>query len=146
VTRRAILAALVIALITTFPGYTLADVADGTAAPTLGPGLVTVTIDIEHSRFSLDEVRVHTGTLVRFVVRNRDPISHELIVGDGAVHSRHAVGTEATHPPRPGEVSVPPDDDGETFYRFDDPGTFVFACHLPRHFEYGMRGTVSVAP
>ncbi len=52
------------------------------------------------------------GTVVRFVVTNDDPILHELIVGDDAVHARHATGTEAAHPPVSGEVSVRPGDTG----------------------------------
>jgi uncharacterized cupredoxin-like copper-binding protein len=143
-TRRAVVVALVVAIATTAAGYALAATTAGAGDDPLGPGEVTVTIDIEHSHFSVDHVRVHTGTLVRFVVRNHDPIPHELIVGDAAVHARHEHGTEATHPPRPGEVSVLPDDDGETFYRFDRPGTFVFACHLPGHYAYGMHGTIAV--
>ena len=38
------------------------------------------------------------------------------------VHARHRNGTEAEHPPRPGELSVGPDEQGVTTYRFDDPG------------------------
>ncbi len=113
-------------------------------APALGPGVVTITLDIEHSRFSEEELRVHAGTTVRFVVVNHDPIHHELVVGPPAVHREHADGTEHTHPPVPGEVSVGPNGTGTTFYRFDEPGTVTFACHLPGHVAYGMVGVVEV--
>ena len=47
------------------------------------------------------ELVVEAGTEVRFVVRNGDPIGHELIVGPPDVHERHRHGTEAEHePPR----------------------------------------------
>ena len=49
-----------------------------------------------------DHLTVRRGTLVRFVVRNHDPIRHELIVGPPEVHARHASGHEAVHPPVPG--------------------------------------------
>jgi len=111
-----------------------------------GPGLVTVVLGIEHSRFSTDRVRVVAGSTVRFVVENHDPINHELVVGGDAVHARHERGTEASHPPVPGEVSVGPDDDGVTFLRFGKPGEYEYACHLPGHLAYGMRGTVEVVP
>ncbi len=29
-------------------------------------------------------------------------------------------------------------------YEFDDPGTTRMVCHLPRHEQYGMTGTVQV--
>jgi uncharacterized cupredoxin-like copper-binding protein len=44
----------------------------------------------------------------------------------------------------PGEVSVQPDDVGETFYTFDDLGKTEFACHLPGHLAFGMIGWVDV--
>jgi uncharacterized cupredoxin-like copper-binding protein len=112
----------------------------------LGPGTVQVVLDVEYSRFIPDHLVVRQGTLVRFRVRNHDPIRHELIVGPPEVHSRHEAGTEAVHPPVPGEVTVEPDATAETFYRFDEAGTVLFACHLPGHFAYGMHGVVEVRP
>jgi uncharacterized cupredoxin-like copper-binding protein len=114
--------------------------------PAMGPGDVTVELDVEHSLFTPTELRVVEGTRVRFVVVNGDPIAHELIVGPPDVHARHAEGTEAEHPSIPGEVSVGPNGTAITTFRFDDPGTFEFACHLPGHYEYGMHGIVEVVP
>lgn len=110
----------------------------------LGPGPVTVTLDIDYSRFTPEVITVRRGTAVTFVVRNGDPINHELIVGDDEVHTRHADGTEASHRPVPGEVSVGPGETSRTTYVFDTPGPVLFACHLPGHFDYGMQGTVRV--
>jgi uncharacterized cupredoxin-like copper-binding protein len=110
----------------------------------LGPGLVTVRVDIRHSRVRLDGLRVRRGTLVRFAVRNHDPINHEFVVGPPSVHAAHAHGTERTHPPVPGEVSVGPDSIGETVYRFDRAGTVEYASHLPGHLAYGMVGELTV--
>lgn len=125
----------------------LVDAAAGDpVAAAVGPGAVTVTLDIEHSRFVPEELTVRAGTLVRFVVDNHDPIHHELIVGPPELHERHAAGTERFHPPVPGEVSVGPNGTAMTVYAFDEPGTVGFACHLPGHLAYGMRGTVEVIP
>jgi uncharacterized cupredoxin-like copper-binding protein len=110
----------------------------------LGPGEVTIELGVEHSLFTTDELRVYEGTRVRFVLDNGDPINHELIMGDAAVHARHASGTEMKHAPIPGEVSVSPNDRAVTTFRFDEPGTVEFACHLPGHYEYGMHGTIEV--
>ncbi|HEX7165369.1 MAG TPA: plastocyanin/azurin family copper-binding protein [Acidimicrobiales bacterium] len=110
----------------------------------LGPGVVQVDVGIEHSRFSVDRIRVRRGTTVEFLVGNADPIHHELIVGDDDVHRRHATGKEASHPPVPGEVSVPPKAKASTSFTFDRAGTFRFACHLPGHLAYGMEGEVVV--
>jgi uncharacterized cupredoxin-like copper-binding protein len=138
--------AIVVALATFIGGYAVADSTRADASTVLGPGLVTVTIDIHYSKFSIDTLHVRTGTTVRFLVRNHDPIAHEFVVGDRQVHLRHQRGREASHPPVPGEVSVAADDVGETFYRFDDAGRFEFACHLPGHLAFGMKGWVIVEP
>jgi uncharacterized cupredoxin-like copper-binding protein len=111
---------------------------------TLGPGDVTVAMTIHHSRFQPDRIHVAPGTTVRFVVDNQDPINHELIVGDAEVHRRHELGTEPVHPPRPGEVSIPALSHAETTFVFGDPGSVLYACHLPGHFRYGMSGYVDV--
>lgn len=112
----------------------------------LGPEEVTVTLDVEHSRFVPARVVVRPHTTVRFKVVNHDPIAHELIVGDAEVHARHASGNHATHGEVLGEVSVGPGATAVTTYQFHTPGTVLFACHLPRHLEYGMVGEVEVSP
>lgn len=110
----------------------------------LGPEPVTVVVEIEHSRFSPASLSVAEGTPMRFVVVNRDPINHELIVGPPEVHDRHRDGTERRHDAVPGEVSVPAQQRGVTTYTFDETGTVELACHLPGHYDYGMRGDVEV--
>jgi len=114
----------------------------------LGPGLVTVRIDIDHSHFRIAAapIRVHPHTDVEFVVVNHDPIGHELIVGGPDVQARHASGHEAYHPPVSGEVSVPADGRASTTYGFHAPGPVEYACHLPGHYQYGMHGIVEVVP
>ncbi len=115
------------------------------AAPAGGePEEEVVTMTAHWSRFSPGHLQVPVGTTVRFVVRNADPIGHELIVGDEEVQDRHEKGTEAHHGARPGEVSVPAGGTAETTYRFDRRGTVLFGCHLPGHWAYGMRGTIEV--
>ncbi len=146
---RARVAVPVVVLATVLPmlgGYAFSAAGAEEAAPPLGPGVVTVEVDMRYSRYSPKELRVYEGTLVRFVVTNHDPIHHELITGDDDVHAAHEAGQEAFHPPVPGEVSVDPGGQGFTAYQFDEPGTVVFACHLPRHLEYGMEGRVTVVP
>lgn len=139
-------AALLVGGAVTAGSYAIAAADEGAAGPVLGPGTETVTITIEDSRFRPERIRVHEGTQVRFVVRNTDPIGHELVVGPEAVHLRHERGTEAAHPPVPGEVSLGPGQTGATVYDFDDPDDLRIVCHLPRHEAYGMTGLVDVVP
>jgi uncharacterized cupredoxin-like copper-binding protein len=143
--RRAALLALMAGLTAVLGGYGVAVARAGASDDAArGPGLVTIRVDVRYSHFELDARRVRVGTLVRFVVHNRDPINHEFVVGTPAVHAAHAHGTESSHPPVPGEVSVGPQQTGETIYRFDRPGTVEYACHLPGHLAYGMVGEITV--
>ena len=108
-----------------------------------GTGTV-VTITIHHSRFQPAELRVRPGSTVRFVVRNTDPIDHELIVGDQAVQQRHEHGSERHHD-APGEVSVAAGQEATTTFTFPAAaGRLEYACHLPGHYAYGMHGTITV--
>jgi uncharacterized cupredoxin-like copper-binding protein len=110
----------------------------------LGAGPVTVEVRIHHSRFDPERITVRAGSDVRFVIVNDDPINHEVIVGDDEVHRRHELGSEAAHPPVPGEVSVPAGQQAETTFAFPATGEVVYACHLPGHLAYGMQGVVTV--
>lgn len=116
----------------------------GSCAPASGAVRI-VTLTLEHSRF--DPARLHfaVGETVRIIVRNTDPIDHELIIGDENTQTAHEEGTERHHGAKPGEVSVAAGMTAETTYTFDEPGTLIFGCHLPGHYDFGMKGTISVA-
>lgn len=105
----------------------------------------TIEIDVHYSTFSTSAIAARPGETVRFKIRNRDPIAHELIVGDQAVQDYHEHGTEAHHASRPGEVSVASGTTAEMAYTFISRGTLLFGCHLPGHWAYGMRGTIQIA-
>jgi uncharacterized cupredoxin-like copper-binding protein len=102
------------------------------------------TIAIRFSRFQTETVTVKAGVPVTFDLRNDDPIAHEWIVGDEAVHKRHRLGTEPYHDQVPTEVTIPAFETRTTVVTFDQPGEYAFVCHLPGHEAYGMRGVVKV--
>lgn len=103
-----------------------------------------VHVELRFSRFVPDDFEFEAGTTVRFVVENRDPIDHEFLIGDQEVQDAHEEGTEEHHGARPGEISVPAGETRETTYTFDEPGTLLIGCHLPTHWDYGMRGEITV--
>ena len=107
-------------------------------------GLRVVTITIEHSRFDPALVTVEPGSTVRFVVHNRDPIAHEFLIGDEAAQLRHETGTEPEHGARAGELSIPAGETRITTYTFPLIGRLLIGCHLPSHYDYGMRGAVRI--
>ena len=103
-----------------------------------------IEIPIHYSHYGRGQFSVPAGVPVRIVLKNEDPIDHEWIVGDAALHERHRTGTEPVHDSRPTEVTIPAGATRETTVTFDTPGTYLYICHLPGHEAYGMVGTVVV--
>jgi uncharacterized cupredoxin-like copper-binding protein len=108
------------------------------------PGERTVHVKMRFSRFVPAHFEFAAGTTVTFVVENRDPIDHEFLIGDQESQQAHEDGTEAHHGAKPGEISVPAGKTRTTTYTFDEPGTLLIGCHLPTHYDYGMRGDIEV--
>ena len=111
----------------------------GPAAPA-----TSVEIVIHYSKFTPSQITVPVGVPVTITLRNDDPIDHEWIVGDAAVHAIHRVGTEPLHPDRPTEVVIPAMSSQTTVITFESTGTLQYICHLPLHEQYGMVGTVTI--
>jgi uncharacterized cupredoxin-like copper-binding protein len=108
------------------------------------PLTTTLEITIHYSRFEPSEIAVPVGVPVTITLRNTDPIDHEWIVGDEAVHAVHRTGTELLHPSRPTEVVIPAGESRTTLVTFEATGTLQYICHLPAHEAYGMVGTVTI--
>lgn len=116
------------------------------AAITLAGGRPSTSIEIgiKYSKFVPASIVVPVGVPVTITLRNDDPIDHEWIVGDEAVHAVHRVGTEPLHPDHPTEVVIPAMTTQTTVVTFERTGTMQFICHLPAHEAYGMVGTVTI--
>lgn len=106
---------------------------------------VTEQVDINHSRFEPDTLRFQAGQVVTFVIVNHDPIDHEFILGDRAVQDRHEAGSEPNHDQIPTEVSIPAGETVRTTVSFEEPGDLILGCHLPGHYAYGMKASISVS-
>jgi uncharacterized cupredoxin-like copper-binding protein len=105
-------------------------------------GTRELTIDIRYSHFEPSELSVPVGVPVTVMLRNRDMIDHEWILGDDAVHERHRTGTEPVHGARPTEVTIPAGETHQTTIVLDSAGTLRYICHLPGHEAYGMVGVL----
>jgi uncharacterized cupredoxin-like copper-binding protein len=104
----------------------------------------TAVVTIHYSHFSPSSFSFAAGETVRFVIRNKDPIDHEFILGDRTIQIEHEHGTQRYHVASPGIVSVPAGSTRITTYTFGAPGPSIIGCHLPGHYAYGMRAPVTV--
>ena len=102
------------------------------------------TIAIHFSHFVPEDVTVPAGVPVTITLRNDDPIEHEWIVGAPDVHERHRTGTEPYHDQVPTEMTVPALESRTTTITFEQPGEYLYICHLPGHEAYGMVGRMHV--
>lgn len=113
------------------------------ASAACAPSTQVVEVLLRHSRYEPVSVVVRAGVPVTFVLRNADPIDHEWILGDAALHERHRTGTEPVHDTRANEVTVPALSERRTTLTLP-AGTATFICHLPGHERYGMVGTLTI--
>lgn len=110
----------------------------------------TITVDMTDAmRFSPDKIAVQEGETVRFVVRNRGRMLHEMVIGTPDELARHAA-MMAKFPTmehdEPYMVHIDPGKTGEVVWTFNRAGRFEFACLIAGHYEAGMRGTIIVTP
>jgi uncharacterized cupredoxin-like copper-binding protein len=110
----------------------------------------TITLDMTDAmRFVPDALTVQEGDTVRFVVRNRGRMLHEMVIGTPDELARHAAlmakfpGMEHDAPYL---AHIGPGQSGEIVWHFNRPGSFEFACLIAGHYEAGMRGTLTVVP
>lgn len=94
-------------------------------------------------------IEVSAGETITFVITNTGKAHHEFVIGDegGQVkHAEHMMGEgdmAMTHD-EPNAVSVPPGETKELTWAFTDPGTTVYGCHVPGHYDGGMKGEITV--
>lgn len=110
----------------------------------------TIIIDMKDTmRFIPSELRIRPGETVRFVVKNKGRMMHELVLGTLDELKKHGEmmrkfpGMEHDEPYM---AHVPPGKKGDLVWRFTQPGEFHYACLIPGHFEAGMIGKITVTP
>ena len=119
----------------------LAGCAGATVMPSptepAGPRVIEITAS-DDLKFTPATVSVKAGEAVIFRVKNTGAIVHEFMVGpsdqvnaDGGDAAKELEDIEG------GQSKDLP-------FTFGTTGTFSFACHVPGHFEAGMKGDVTL--
>lgn len=119
-----------------------AGTAPGTSA---APRTIEVTMT-DALRFDPERITVTAGETIRFVVENPTALEHEFVIGDEHEQAEHAaemMGDGMMHD-EPNAVAVGTGQTEELVYTFDEPGELLIGCHVDRHYDAGMRGTIVV--
>lgn len=118
------------------------------AAPGEGPA---VEIGMVDTAFDPGQVTVPSGAAVTFRFTNRGTIAHEAFVGDAHAQADHAAGMASAaagghggHGGAAEGVRLEPGESATVTHPFDAPGEFEIGCHMPGHYESGMRVVVTV--
>lgn len=108
---------------------------------------VTLTMD-DNMRFTPDKLSFKQGETVRFVIRNKGKLLHELVIGTKKELDEHAammVKFPAMEHDEPYMAHVGAGKRGGLIWTFNRPGEFDFACLIAGHYQAGMVGKISVA-
>jgi uncharacterized cupredoxin-like copper-binding protein len=82
------------------------------------------------------------------LVTNPGKAVHEFTLGDAAMQKEH--GEAMAHIPAgtahgtPSSITIEPGETKELTWRFGDSASLEYACHLPGHYEAGMRGQITI--
>lgn len=108
----------------------------------------TISIDMADTmRFMPASISVKRGETIRFIVRNKGKLLHEMVIGTKKDLAEHAELMKK-HPnmehDEPYMAHVDPGKQETMTWQFTKAGEFYFACLIPGHFEAGMIGTIVV--
>ncbi|MFT3666557.1 plastocyanin/azurin family copper-binding protein [Piscinibacter sp.] len=114
------------------------------------PKKVARTIEVDMSddmRFTPASLTVGKGETVKFVVRNRGRVLHEMVLGTQEAIAEHAALMQKFPEMEHADANmahVQPGKAGDIVWQFSQAGEFQFACLQPGHFEAGMVGKLTV--
>lgn len=118
---------------------------------------IEVTL-LDSMKFTPNNIQVNAGETIRFILRNKGKLAHEMVLGnaqDIALHAKEmqamAASGTAHHPHQHGgsgamAVSVPAGEVREWVIQFDQAIELEIACLVAGHYEAGMKGHLSVQP
>ena len=124
------------------------------AEPTTGSE--TIEVSMTDNEFSPNSFEVEAGQQVTFRFTNDGTVDHEALVGDAdeqAAHEAEMSGDDSgggmdgmEHGSSDADaITVGPGETGELTRTFDDAGSVILGCHVPGHYDAGMKATITIA-
>jgi uncharacterized cupredoxin-like copper-binding protein len=127
----------------------LGDGDEGSASPP--PSVRIVELSMDGMRFTPERVEVRLHDTVRFMVSNPEDIPHEVFIGSEAEQLVHRAAHASIAPQEQADVPhygygtyIPAWGTGQFEYRFDASDEVMIGCHLPGHWEAGMKALIVV--
>ena len=102
---------------------------------------------LDTMRYAPEKLTVKAGQTVRFIAANAGQIKHEFVIGNAEEQRQHAAMMKKMPDMKHDErnaVSLEPGETKELIWQFSHPPKVEIACHLPGHYEAGMRAIVTV--
>ncbi len=117
-----------------------------------GSGVVvdrTIAVDANDGmRFDPGDIVVEGGETIAFTVTNSGVVPHEFVIGDEEVQEEHenemAVEDDGHGDEEEYAVEVAPGETRTLVYTFEETGDLLYGCHVPGHYEAGMKGIITV--
>ncbi len=108
----------------------------------------TINVDMADTmRFTPAELAIKRGDTIRFVVKNKGQVLHEMVIGTKKELEEHAE-LMRKHPnmehDEPYMAHVSAGKQETMVWQFTKSGEFYFGCLVPGHFEAGMVGKIIV--
>jgi uncharacterized cupredoxin-like copper-binding protein len=98
--------------------------------------------------FEPSRINASAGETLTFVVTNTGQAVHEFTLGDAAMQQEHAEAMahtpgEMAHS-TPNSITLQPGETKQLTWRLGDTGTLEYGCHVPGHYQAGMRGQITI--
>lgn len=116
------------------------------AAPSIVPTRTIQVTTTDQMRFEPADFEVSVGETVGFIVTNGGQVPHEFYVGtaeDQIAHEDEMVAGHSMHD-HANSVTVDPGKTKTLVLTFARAGSLEVGCHVPGHWDAGMRGTITV--
>lgn len=119
----------------------------------------TIVIVAKDTKFNLNKIQVKDGETIRFVVKNKGELVHEMTIGTPEMQKEHQAEMmkmmEAGHlmadkvagkmdHSHGNSVLVEPGEQAEIIWMFHKGKTLEFGCNVPGHYEQGMKGSFNI--
>lgn len=108
----------------------------------------TIKVTALDIKYDKPKMRIKAGETIRFLVTNTGKLRHEFMLGDAAEQKEHAEMMKQMPDMVHEDANTLTLEPGETkslVWQFTKAGELEVACHIPGHYEAGMKSSVRVS-